>query len=229
MKTFSIRRTIQICCVLLLAGGCTPTSGSDISPTPRAETPTISIPAIATATSTLTNEPAIFPESTPAGPAGYRLSYQFDVRIDYGARQIEVDQLTTVNELPSGITNIIMVVEPNRYPNGFSLTSLTVNKNVIENYDLGTNELQFDLPAAGDQSGPIQIRLSYSLQLPVIPPPSDLYKPQPYGYTDRQLNLVDWFPFVPPLDAQTSGWFIRRMFLARRWCTRWLILWCSLN
>jgi len=40
-----------------------------------------------------------------------------------------------------------------------------------------------------------------------IPPPSDTVKPVVFGYTSRQTNLVDWYPYLPPyLPGQ--GWVI---------------------
>lgn len=207
MKTISIRLLFHICLLSLVAGGCNPTSASVVPSNTQVETATISIPADVPSTTLPTTEPTVVLEPTAKSPGGYRLGYQFDMRINYEGKQVEVDQAITIEELPNAIPNIILVVEPNRYPNGFGLTSLSVNDIGVENYELVANQLKFDLPAAIDQSGLIQIRLLYNLQLPVIPPPSEMYKPQPYGYTDRQLNLVDWFPFIPPLD-DNGQWVI---------------------
>jgi hypothetical protein len=142
------------------------------------------------------------PTAKPAD--GYRLVYQFDIAIDYEAKQVEVDQTTLLTGLPEGISNLVMVVEPNRYPDGFILGSVLVNGIPVETYSLIGNQLQFDLPEGARSQREIGIHLNYSLLLPAIPPPSELYKPQPYGFTARQLNLVDWFPFIPPLNEQNQ-------------------------
>jgi hypothetical protein len=45
------------------------------------------------------------------------------------------------------------------------------------------------------------------LYLPAIPEPSETVRPQPFGYTARQTNLVDWYPFFPPYKSG-QGWVI---------------------
>lgn len=186
---------------------CTPSVVLEVSPTPGTVSTAIPVATVDQATSVPTNQAAGVPEITPEILNGYHLDYQFNVTVDYEGKQVTVNQLTTVDQLPDTITNLIMVVEPNRYPNGFILEDIFLNDIAVESFELNGNQLHFELPTAGTRSGPIQINLKYRLQLPVIPPPSELYKPQPYGYTDRQLNLVDWFPFIPPLDDQNK-WIV---------------------
>jgi hypothetical protein len=51
------------------------------------------------------------------------------------------------------------------------------------------------------------LEISYDLNIPEIPAPSTVDRPLPFGYTARQTNLVDWYPYLPPyLPGQ--GWLI---------------------
>jgi hypothetical protein len=49
--------------------------------------------------------------------------------------------------------------------------------------------------------------MSYELSLPEIPEPSETTRPIPFGYTARQTNIVDWYPFLPPYRSG-SGWLV---------------------
>ena len=198
---------IQILCLIsLLLGivtGCNPTPVATVP----AENPTVSSPTIPAATTLQTSEPTTAPVITPVAADGYRLAYDFNVAINYEEKQVEVGQTIVMHELPDGVGNLLLVVEPNRFQGGFSLSNISVNEIEVGDYTLEGNQLGFRLPEGVQTADSIQINLIFTLQLPTIPPPSDLYKPQPYGYTDRQLNLVDWYPFVPPLD-DLNQWVI---------------------
>lgn len=145
--------------------------------------------------------------ATPEPGNNPQISYVIDARLDYFAKQLEVDQVITIEGILAGIPEMALVVEPNRYYNGFTLHSLEVDRVEVTQYSLDGNQLRFDLPEGAQTTGSGVIHLTYSLSLPQIPPPSDLYKPQPFGYTDRQVNLVDWYAIVPPLD-EAKAWII---------------------
>ncbi len=204
LKTLSPRILCLILAGLFLVAGCNPPPIATATDVPQVETPTSSLPGSQTPTIQFTIEPSATPVPTLEPADGYNLRYKFGLTIDYEAKKVEVDQSTSLSGLPDGIVTIVMVVEPNRFPGGFSLGSMQVNDIPLETYSLTGNQLQFDLPETVRSQQVITIHLLYSLQLPAIPPPSELYKPQPYGFTERQLNLVDWFPFIPPLDEQNQ-------------------------
>lgn len=155
------------------------------------------IPAAGTPTDTAPEE---IQEKSP-------VSYTITAQLDYSAKQIEIDQQIQIMGLLAGVEEMALICEPNRYPGGFELHSLVIDQTVIENYALNSNQLRFDLTEAARSTGSAIIQLTYTIKLPAIPPPSEMYKPQPYGYTDRQVNLVDWYPFVPPLD-ENGEWVI---------------------
>jgi hypothetical protein len=51
--------------------------------------------------------------------------------------------------------------------------------------------------------------MSYGLVLPPMSAYSnaDDVRPQIYGYTEKQTNLVDWYPFIVPYQAG-DGWLL---------------------
>jgi hypothetical protein len=52
------------------------------------------------------------------------------------------------------------------------------------------------------------ISLSYEINIP-SPNPSYYGRPVPFGYSSRQTNLVDWYPFIPPYQAG-EGWIVHQ-------------------
>jgi hypothetical protein len=100
------------------------------------------------------------------------------------------------------------VVEPSRYPDVFHLQSITLPDGQPVEYerDIGQVRLTLSQPLAPENR--VQINLSYELALPS--PDSDYYgRPVPFGYSPRQTNLVDWYPFLPPyIDGQ--GWLVHQ-------------------
>jgi hypothetical protein len=74
----------------------------------------------------------------------------------------------------------------------------------VDNYafDLGQIIIQLREPLLPGES--IHLSLSYELNIPS--PDSSYYgRPVPFGYTARQTNLVDWYPFIPPY-IPGEGW-----------------------
>jgi hypothetical protein len=57
--------------------------------------------------------------------------------------------------------------------------------------------LRFPLPAPLPPGEVITFAFAYQLYLPRMVENENL-RPPIFGYTDRQVNLVDWYPFVPP-------------------------------
>jgi hypothetical protein len=73
----------------------------------------------------------------------------------------------------------------------------------IEDYKLEGHLLR--IPTSLPAGERVQLGLAYELLLPAIPEPSDTTRPVPYGYTERQTNLVDWYPYLPPYRPGV-GW-----------------------
>ena len=107
---------------------------------------------------------------------------------------------------------MILVVEPNRKQAGFYLESLTWETGEsIDKFVLLSEQLQIPLPKPLAPGELIGIIIRYALELPEIPPPSDTYRPIPYGYTERQTNIVDWYPYIPPYRSG-DGWLAHKQW-----------------
>jgi len=175
--------------LLLLVFSCSsPTPFPTVTPVPPTETPVPPSPTpVPTATAT-------------SVPAPERAAYTINAIMDYVAKTVVVDQ-TIVYPNHSGLplTDMVMAVVPNFWPGGFTLDNLSVDGTPIADYTLGGQKLAFQLPNTFHPETTITIALSYSLVLPLIQPTDPgLSRPRIYGYSPRQVNLTNWYPFVVP-------------------------------
>jgi hypothetical protein len=97
------------------------------------------------------------------------------------------------------------MVEPAYFPGVFQLKSMKWEdgQDAAGAAWEGTR-LRLPLPqplASGEETS---LSISYDLNLP-SPVPSPLTRPVVFGYTERQTNLVDWYPFIPPY-IPGQGW-----------------------
>jgi hypothetical protein len=144
---------------------------------------------------------------TPVPPPLTR--YRLDIEFDYTHQQARVDQqIDYVNRTGEPIPDLVLVVEPARYASVFTLESISWQDGPsVEGVDRSTKgQLRFPLPEPLAPGGHARLALAYTLDLPVFETsPND--RPVIFGYTERQTNLVDWYPFVPPyLPGQ--GWLV---------------------
>ncbi len=158
-------------------------------------TATLALPA---STSTATPPPTPTPTPTPA--AGLRPRYTLLVNLDYEAHRLAVDE-TIVYPNAGGETldRLRLAVEPNRWPGCFALTGLTVNDQAVTDSVLSGGWLEVPLGASLAPGETVTLKLLYTLSMPWAGPQ------QIFGYNDRQLNAVDWYPFVVPYVAG-RGW-----------------------
>ncbi|MDP3721350.1 MAG: M1 family aminopeptidase, partial [Anaerolineaceae bacterium] len=77
---------------------------------------------------------------------------------------------------------------------------LTGNVNMMD-YALDGNTLTIRLDQPLSESGSVSIAIVYTL--------TPRLQGGILGYTARQLNLSDWYPFIPPFDPD-SGWIIHQ-------------------
>ena len=87
----------------------------------------------------------------------------------------------------------------------FRLKGLTWgNGQAVQDYALENAQLRIPLPEPLPPGGAIELKLAYDLALP-SPQPSPQVRPIPFGYTAKQTNLVDWYPFIAPYRSG-EGW-----------------------
>ena len=137
--------------------------------------------------------------------------YDLDAILDYLQHSLSVTEtINYVNNTPEALVDLILVVEPNRRQGAFRLVSLSwAGGDSIGEYNLEGDQLHIPLPhplASGDG---LSIIIHYALEIPEISPPSETNRPLPYGYTERQTNIVDWYPYIPPYRSG-EGWLVHQ-------------------
>jgi len=159
------------------------------------------------------HETAVAPPTSPAPHRQVPATYDLDVVLDYEQHSLSViEAIHYVNLYPDDITSMTLVVEPNLTPGGFNLNSMTWEdgKN-IDAYELSDNQMQIPLLQPLQPGEELEINLNYHLELPMFTDTTSVYRPVAYGYSERQTNLVDWYPYVPPYLAG-QGWLMHPLW-----------------
>ena len=133
-----------------------------------------------------------------------------DVRLDYTTSIGSVTQtITYPNWTGETLNDLVLAVEPNFWQGGFTIKSLLVDNQPVSNYTLDGQKLTVPLPQPLPPSGTLTLAMEYGLVLPKMQAYSnpDEVRPQIYGYSDRQTNLVDWYPFIVPYQPG-EGWIL---------------------
>ena len=198
-KTITTRILLFSIIILLLISCSTPTPDA----LPPTETPVILTETLPSPEETIPTEE---PTATPIPvPALERPQYVMDVQLNYSNKSVLVNQtITYPNWTGETLTELVLAVEPNLWSGGFSLQSLAVDGQPITSYSLEnlSQRLEITLPqhlAPGDTA---TITIAYGLILPQMQAysnPNEV-RPQIYGFSDRQINLVEWYPFVVPYE-----------------------------
>lgn len=160
---------------------------------------------------------ATLPAETPTpfptlAPALERPQYVLDLQLNYSTKAAVVNEtITYPNWTGETLTSLVLAVEPNLWSGGFSLRTLAVDDQPITNYTLETmsQRLEIPLPQPFPPGGTTTISIGYGLILPPMQAysnPNEV-RPQIYGYSERQANLVEWYPFVVPY-IPGQGWVL---------------------
>ncbi len=168
------------------------------SPTVPPIVPPIELPAL----------PAEQPTATPT-PAPERAHYRLDTSLDYGNKTVSVDQtILYPNHSGETLNDLLLAVVPDLWPGGFTMTALSVDGTPISTYSLDGQKLSFALPASLAPETTLTVSLQYVLNLPFAEQQDPgVERPRIYGYTSRQVNLANWYPFIVPYEAKT-GWVL---------------------
>ncbi len=150
----------------------------------------------------------------PAPPPAIMLpAYELNVRYDYAKQTAQIQEtITYTNPTPFSLSEMILAVDPLRYPGTFVLESIAINQAAYPHADIGPSWIKLPLTEALQPGDSLSIEIIYSLNLPSITNPQPDQKPSIFGYTILQTNFVDWYPFIPPLadDGEWllhDGWF----------------------
>lgn len=189
-----MQKSVFFSLLIFLFAACSP-GNIPSSPTAVAVTPDV-LPQPSFTPAPLPTEPP----TPPAPTAPQRAQYTFFVTLDYAARSVDVEQtILYPNRSGKTLDNLVLAVVPNLWPNCFDLTSMSIDGVPVANYSLSGQRLELSLPVPLAPESAVLLSLEYRLSLPFAAQadPSQ-ERPRIFGYTGRQLNLNNWYPFVTP-------------------------------
>jgi len=143
---------------------------------------------------------------TPISKKYQNTRYNLQVQLDYASHQLTVnEQIKFTNATPDDLLTLIFMVEPRRYPGAFELKTLTWEDGTpITQRTWRDTQLIILLPSPLETGQQVTVQLVYHLFLPQTSQYANT-RPRPFGYTDKQVNLGDWYPFIPPYKTG-QGW-----------------------
>lgn len=152
----------------------------------------------------VTNTPALpteTPQPTPTPvPMLEQAKYRLDVLMDYDAKTVNVNETILYPNLTGNqLNNLVIAIVPNLWQGSFNLTNIFINGEAITNYLITNQRLDIPLSSFLLPNETIEIKIQYSLVLPFAEQEDpSISRPRIYGYTSRQINLTNWYPFVVP-------------------------------
>lgn len=193
----SNQKIICVFCLVFFLTGCVNTG--TVAPKPTT-------PLAPTLPPTLASTPSLPPISSPdSSPTQKSVPkgtlYQLDAAFHSAEKTLDVQEtIQYLNITGQTLEEIVLIVPPNRQEGQFVLTSLTLtNENTSPEIILLGEQLTIFLPAPLQPGEALTLNLDYQL---FLPPSAGVF-----GYTDRQINVCDWYAFVPPYQ-QPGGWKI---------------------
>ena len=171
-------------------------------PAPQPSQPTSSIQVENTKPSPISTTPA---PTTPITPV--HETYILNTVIDYDRHHITVNEIITYpNHTGQSLNSLTLAIAANLWPTCFNMNQITVDNTSVTDATINAHRLDIPLqtPLAPDSVSTIV--LNYSLSLPYMDQANSL-RARIFGYSDIQMNLVNWYPFIVPFkDGQ---WTIR--------------------
>lgn len=174
----------------------TPSEAPSITPTSEPSLP----PKPTSSATPLSIAPTPEPPSTP------RIQYKISAILNYGAHHLAVEQqIIYPHNYAEPVEDILLIVEPARYPASFTLKELSwLEGSPITDFQRELGLIRIPLKTPLEPGDTASISLAYEINIP-SPDPSYYGRPVPFGFSSRQTNLVDWYPFIPPYQ-EGEGW-----------------------
>jgi hypothetical protein len=191
--------TLLILVFVFMISSCGSPAGLVAAPT---ATPTIPPTPTATFTPLPTNTPT--PTVTPI-PAPERAKYTLNTTMDYNAHSVTVDEtIMYPNHTGNQLNTLVLAVEPNLWEGSFTLSGITIDGTPLTTYTLTGQRLDLALSSFVKPESVVNVNIKYTLLLPFAEQEDpNVSRPRIYGYTRRQLNLTNWYPFiVPNIDGE---------------------------
>lgn len=188
---------------LILITACSFTQAQSVQLQPTATTvrvvPVTPVPTVNRQPHTVPTTPPQ-PSPTPGAiqcdaAAPERISHTVTVNLNYGERRLSGEQVVQyVNWTNDPLAQLVFNIEPNRWPNAFTLETVTVGDNGLgAGYELTGRRLTVDLPETLQPGCWLRLRLTFTIQIPPVGEGEDGYQGY-FGYTVRQVNLGHWLP-----------------------------------
>lgn len=119
--------------------------------------------------------------------------------MDYDAHRVTVDEtIAYPNHTGNQLSALTLAAVPNLW-SGFAIQSVRVDDAPLTTYSLNGQRLDLALTSFIQPETVVSIQIQYTLDLPFAEQEDpNIARPRIYGYTTRQLNLVNWYPFVVP-------------------------------
>ena len=175
-----------------------------------------STPLISASPSLLSPTPLIpaTPTEAPPPPALPPTHYTLTAVLNYALHHLVVDEgIEYTNRSPQALDQLLLMAEPVYFPGTFDLKGMAWGDGTaITDFRRDGSRIILPLPQPLEPGEAITLSLNYELSLPSPVPSPDL-RPIPFGYTTRQTNLVDWYPYIPPYKpgegwlAHSAGYF----------------------
>ncbi len=174
-------------------------------PTATQPVPTVEQPSTQTGTTSPTESPVLETNET--------IQYQFLAELDYPNHILLVDETILIpHPADHQLNELVLVVPPNAWSGVFQILDIAwADGERIETFILDGVQLTIPLVEPWQPGESLSLNIHYQLDLPAQNA-REGYGPSPFGYTDIQTNLVDWYPMVPPYQAD-GGWIVHPPWL----------------
>jgi hypothetical protein len=136
----------------------------------------------------------------PPPATSTRTNYIIYATLDFEAHALTASEtIRYYNNTGVALSDIVFSVQPNRYGNCFTMSSIAQDNLALASYNLNDQRLTAYLPQPLQPGAATTFTLDFTLSLPVKR--SDGL----FGYDFNQINLVDWYPFIVPYNG---GWIL---------------------
>ena len=151
-----------------------------------------------TPTQTPTAEPPKLPDHA---------RYILDTVIDYDLHRVSViESIQYPNHTGQELSSLTLAISANLWADCFHLIEASVDGNPVSGYSLNLHRLDLPLPTPLTPDSVSTVTLRYSISLPYMDQVNS-QRARIFGYSDIQMNLVNWYPFIVPF--KDGEWIIR--------------------
>lgn len=209
MKKYNNLRIVTILLILIATGCSGSIKNNKVSSDPGMQTTQDLTSEYQTEITTTPNEAVAIETGTPNSTQTeivpvqdlIRNTYEFEIFIDYPGHRLQVRQnITYQNKTGGELDQIPLLIPPGHYPDAISITHYSSNPESALNFSDNNLEVgQIDMAEPLHDGSIVAIFIEYSIDLP--------YLSGPFGYTERQMNLVNWYPVIAPYKEDGS-WYV---------------------